>query len=691
MLKFTFVRGARAGTTLEVAQQSPIRLGRHPDNEVPFDANVDRQVSTFHAEIRQEQEGWVLYDLGSSNGTFVREARVTRHVLSNGDEVTCGTDGPVVHVTLPGASAAVAPTIMAQAAVVPQPAPAPVQPAPAPVQPAPALVQPAPAPSPKPARPPKRRKPVRIWLLFIFLAVGMMLAAGAWFLGEIYRGGGLEGLLSGSGSGGSGSGGSQAADPGALGRAWKQDSDWLEGVDVLVSSAPAPTRQQIASRPMERRIGRVTLRGDRDLSPVVLESRVEALPVAEADPDARAALRAAQSSGAYVLGDSVVSIVAPGGSPDGVTTLGSPLLVTLRLTPQQVAAAVQGWAGAIYLSAVGPQFIFGRLDRGAGTVTFSTRHLSSYAPAATNPDKKETWSGWARRVGRTTADNVKATGGWKPQCEEPLVWSRKPDLKPNAKELKPNGCSAPGKRVQNAYNWWYGKDKHKQFHEKDNPSGLCSFKRACDGHDRCWVKCGKPKHECDEAFQRDLSRAANVCLYRLKRQGSAELEEQRKAITYWVQKFAAAPVGRAGNVLYKWAQEGACTCVFGVAGSWDLDKEALQASAPVVARNMARARGGTAEKWEPRIRQMLAKLELRMVFEESGRFTFSGRDPRGRSQRTRGQWRQQGNYIKLSRLRGSSLPSRTLKIVDGRLMLVRGASGMAGQLWVFSRRGAGRR
>jgi hypothetical protein len=51
MLKFTFVRGARAGTTLEVPQRWPIRLGRHPDNEVQFDAEVDRQVSTFHAEI----------------------------------------------------------------------------------------------------------------------------------------------------------------------------------------------------------------------------------------------------------------------------------------------------------------------------------------------------------------------------------------------------------------------------------------------------------------------------------------------------------------------------------------------------------------------------------------------------------------------------------------------------------------
>jgi adenylate cyclase len=51
-------------------------------------ASVD--VSRCHAEVRFENERWVLRDLGSSNGTFVGSTRVAEHELQSGDRVRIG-------------------------------------------------------------------------------------------------------------------------------------------------------------------------------------------------------------------------------------------------------------------------------------------------------------------------------------------------------------------------------------------------------------------------------------------------------------------------------------------------------------------------------------------------------------------------------------------------------------------------
>ena len=63
-----------------------IRIGRGGDNDVDL---MDREVSRHHAEIRAEGEGYVLADLGSTNGTFVNDQRVTRPTrLRDGDQVS---------------------------------------------------------------------------------------------------------------------------------------------------------------------------------------------------------------------------------------------------------------------------------------------------------------------------------------------------------------------------------------------------------------------------------------------------------------------------------------------------------------------------------------------------------------------------------------------------------------------------
>ena len=61
--------------------------GRGPDSASNF---ADGRVSTTHATIAAEGEAFVLHDAGSKNGIVVNGARVTRHLLRDGDLIECG-------------------------------------------------------------------------------------------------------------------------------------------------------------------------------------------------------------------------------------------------------------------------------------------------------------------------------------------------------------------------------------------------------------------------------------------------------------------------------------------------------------------------------------------------------------------------------------------------------------------------
>lgn len=66
-----------------------VRLGRAEDNHVVL---RDRFVSSHHAEITREAGGYVLRDLGSTNGTFRNGARLSKPlVLQEGDRIGIGT------------------------------------------------------------------------------------------------------------------------------------------------------------------------------------------------------------------------------------------------------------------------------------------------------------------------------------------------------------------------------------------------------------------------------------------------------------------------------------------------------------------------------------------------------------------------------------------------------------------------
>lgn len=88
--------GTRRGQRQELPADGRIRFGRHPDCEVAFDPVRDIDASSRHAELRPVESGWVLFDIGSSNGTYVDGRRVTEAKVIEGVplHVEFGHDGP---------------------------------------------------------------------------------------------------------------------------------------------------------------------------------------------------------------------------------------------------------------------------------------------------------------------------------------------------------------------------------------------------------------------------------------------------------------------------------------------------------------------------------------------------------------------------------------------------------------------
>lgn len=61
-------------------------IGRHADCEITL---TDSNVSRRHAEIHKDASGWILKDLGSTNGTSVNGTRITGpRYLSDGDVIS---------------------------------------------------------------------------------------------------------------------------------------------------------------------------------------------------------------------------------------------------------------------------------------------------------------------------------------------------------------------------------------------------------------------------------------------------------------------------------------------------------------------------------------------------------------------------------------------------------------------------
>ena len=88
----------RAGGATDVGQvrtmnedrlltDDPVTIGRLPDCDVVL---ADTNVSRRHAEVRRQGNGFVVVDLGSTNGTKVNGLGVRERRLADGDEILVG-------------------------------------------------------------------------------------------------------------------------------------------------------------------------------------------------------------------------------------------------------------------------------------------------------------------------------------------------------------------------------------------------------------------------------------------------------------------------------------------------------------------------------------------------------------------------------------------------------------------------
>jgi len=97
------IAGSRRGQRQEFPADQRVRFGRHPECEVSFDPHRDIDASSRHAELRVVEApgaGWVLVDLGSSNGTYADGHRVTETPIARGVPVAIefGPGGPRVRM-----------------------------------------------------------------------------------------------------------------------------------------------------------------------------------------------------------------------------------------------------------------------------------------------------------------------------------------------------------------------------------------------------------------------------------------------------------------------------------------------------------------------------------------------------------------------------------------------------------------
>ncbi len=170
--------GAAAGQTFELDRDEVI-IGRSTQSHITI---VEPELSRQHARFLRQGDGYILEDLGSTNGTFVNGVRLTApRMLQPGDEIRLGPNTVMVYEPV---------VFDAEATVAVGPAPT-ARPAPA----APPSPPPPPRPEPRvvgrvPAAPVAEAPKQRNWWLIGCLAVviiGACLIAGAlWYIDANY-------------------------------------------------------------------------------------------------------------------------------------------------------------------------------------------------------------------------------------------------------------------------------------------------------------------------------------------------------------------------------------------------------------------------------------------------------------------------------------------------------------------------
>ncbi len=71
----------------QVDNKKPLHIGRRRSNDIVIE---NLAVSGEHAKVEPSQEGFVITDLQSKNGTYVNNKPITNCLLKNGDVIKIG-------------------------------------------------------------------------------------------------------------------------------------------------------------------------------------------------------------------------------------------------------------------------------------------------------------------------------------------------------------------------------------------------------------------------------------------------------------------------------------------------------------------------------------------------------------------------------------------------------------------------
>jgi len=140
--RLILVAGNGAGTEYPL-EKTELQLGRDLSNDIVIN---DPEVSRRHARLSLQPEGYILEDLGSTNGTFIRGQRLAAPVVLRPGELI--TIGEKVNLKYEVVSSDMSPTVVVQRRgeeEVPSPMIQPPAPQPVPTPP-PAAVPPVSAP-----------------------------------------------------------------------------------------------------------------------------------------------------------------------------------------------------------------------------------------------------------------------------------------------------------------------------------------------------------------------------------------------------------------------------------------------------------------------------------------------------------------------------------------------------------------
>lgn len=72
------------GATLHLTS---LAVGRAEDNDLVL---AEPEVSRHHARLERDGAGWLVFDLKSTNGTWVNGDRILRAEIAEGDELAFG-------------------------------------------------------------------------------------------------------------------------------------------------------------------------------------------------------------------------------------------------------------------------------------------------------------------------------------------------------------------------------------------------------------------------------------------------------------------------------------------------------------------------------------------------------------------------------------------------------------------------